>query len=309
MSAGPRRTVLVADDDAVIRALVRKTLAGGYSVVEARDGVEAFELARRSPPDLFILDVNMPGKSGDELARELRACRATRIIPIVFLTGNTGLQDKLRGFQSGADDYITKPFDVFELVARVEAVLRRNAEALSSSPLTMLPGNLSIEREASRRIEAGEPFALLYVDIDRFKAYNDGYGHAKGNILIQRTARIITDAVESEGARTDFVGHVGGDDFVVLASPAAARVIGERIASGFDKAAKALCRPGKRSGPGGRGRRGDPPKPVPAPSVSVAIVSSGGSGLGSYAALSEAVSLVKMRLKCRQPGEGSAVSS
>ncbi|HSM93072.1 MAG TPA: diguanylate cyclase, partial [Anaeromyxobacteraceae bacterium] len=133
------------------------------------------------------------------------------------------------------DDYVTKPFDAQELVARVDAVIRRRESALLASPMTRLPGGRVIDQEVLRRLEAGTPFALSYLDLDNLKAYNDTYGYAKADGVLLQLAGILRDAVAEHGGDGAFLGHVGGDDFVLLTAPERAAVVcGEAIAA-FDR--------------------------------------------------------------------------
>jgi len=218
--------ILVADDDGTIRRLMSQTLtAMGYEVVTASDGVQAVELAGTLEPDLILLDVAMPLKSGWEVLKELRRQPGTRTIPVILLTGSSNPCDKVDGLDMGADDYITKPFQLEELRARVMSLVRRTQFDLSVNPLTRLPGSPSIEAEVARRIAGKIPFAFLYADIDNFKPYNDFYGFAKGDKVLKATAQLFMDSIRAAEATDAFLGHVGGDDFVtVVESESAARV-------------------------------------------------------------------------------------
>jgi diguanylate cyclase (GGDEF)-like protein len=148
--------------------------------------------------------------------------------------------DKLEGFSAGADDYIVKPFDTPELLARVRGVLRRAREMRAQSPLTGLPGNVRIEEEIESRVDSSSEFAILYADVDYFKAYNDHYGFMRGDSVIQMTARLLQDVALDVGGPDTFVGHVGGDDFIVIAMPDKAVELAERVIAGFDGEAPTL---------------------------------------------------------------------
>ena len=227
--------ILIAEDDTHIREILHVFLElSDFEVVEACDGVEALELAERSRPDVILLDVMMPRMDGYETLRRLRGSYATRHIPIIMLTAKNTREDTLSGFRGGANDYIVKPFDAPELLLRVNNQLRWSRQQREANPLTGLPGNLSINEETSRRLASGVPFALLQVDIDFFKAYNDHYGYTRGDDAIQVLSRILVEAGGRHG-EGNFVGHIGGDDFVVITSPARAEFISRHIIDEFDK--------------------------------------------------------------------------
>jgi len=186
-------------------------------------------------PQLLLVDVQLPDGDGFGLLESLAEVRATEPFSSVFLSARGETADKVRGLRLGADDYLTKPFDAQELVARVDAVIRRREAALSTSPMTRLPGGRAIEREVERRLEARAPFALSYVDLDNLKAYNDTYGYAKADGVIFQTAGILRHAVAERAGEGGFVGHVGGDDFVLLTPPERTADVCREIIAAFDR--------------------------------------------------------------------------
>ena len=193
-------TILVVDDDPDIARFVEVNLrSAGYDVAVAGDGEEALERAGELRPDLVLLDVMMPRIDGFEVAQRLRKNPQTANTSIIMLTAKALSADKVTGLQSGADDYIIKPFDPIELLARVKGTLRRAKEMRNLSPLTGLPGNIRIQEEIERQVREARPFAVLYCDLDNFKTYNDQKGFVRGDRLIQTTARIIQDAVVEQG--------------------------------------------------------------------------------------------------------------
>jgi diguanylate cyclase (GGDEF)-like protein len=228
-------TILVVDDDPDIARFVEVNLrSAGYDVAVAADGEEALEKAGELRPDLVLLDVMMPRIDGFEVAQRLRKNPQTANTSIIMLTAKALSADKVTGLQSGADDYIIKPFDPIELLARVKGTLRRAKEMRNLSPLTGLPGNIRIQEEIERQVRESRPFAVLYCDLDNFKTYNDQKGFVRGDRLIQATARIIQDAVVEFGPSDGFVGHVGGDDFVAVVDPDVAEQVAKRICEQFD---------------------------------------------------------------------------
>jgi len=228
-------SILVVDDDPDIARFVEVNLrSAGYEVSVAGDGEEALERAAEIRPDLVLLDVMMPRLDGFEVAQRLRKNPQTTNTSIIMLTAKALSSDKVTGLQSGADDYIIKPFDPIELLARVKGTLRRAKEMRNLSPLTGLPGNIRIQEEIERQVREHRPFAVLYVDLDNFKTYNDKYGFVRGDRLIQGTARMIQDAVMAND-RDGFVGHVGGDDFVAVVEPDMAEDVATFVCERFDR--------------------------------------------------------------------------
>lgn len=210
-------SILVVDDDEDIVRVIRVNLQlEGYEVEVAHDGQEALDKALDSPPDLVLLDIMMPRMDGLTALKRMRSHPSLASTSIVLLTARGLTEDRVNGLELGADDYITKPFDVVEMLARVKAVLRRAKSARDTSPLTGLPGNFRIGQEIEDRIEAGAPFALVYCDLDNFKAFNDHYGFMRGDQIIKYSADVLLAAAEDIGDSDAFVGHIGGDDFVAI---------------------------------------------------------------------------------------------
>ena len=231
------RVLVVDDQPDVLAAHVRLLERDGHRVTVAPDGETALRLASEDLPDVIILDVDMPGMDGFEVVRRLRAMRRTALVPVLFLSGQGEAPRKVKGLELGADDFILKPVDYSELKARIGAALARARRSLGANPLTGLPGNSSIELEVSRRIADGAPFALAYVDVDFFKAYNDAYGFAKGDDVLRALGRNLLEAASRAGAPEDFVGHIGGDDFVLVTSLATLEPVVDHALKAFDRLA------------------------------------------------------------------------
>jgi diguanylate cyclase (GGDEF)-like protein len=235
-----RSRVLVADDDSATRTLIDMALQdAGYDCVLAADGRSALQQARAIRPDLIVLDVGMPLMTGDDVHRELRRDPRTRYIPVVFVTAKRTSGEVAARLRNGADDYIAKPFDVDELVARIASALRRAAELRSLNPLSGLPGNVSIAHEIDTLLAEAADAACLYVDVDHFKEFNDRHGFARGDRVIAHLAELLNETVGELGDDT-FVGHVGGDDFVVLAPAALAEQLAKEIIRRFDTSTPSL---------------------------------------------------------------------
>ncbi len=232
---GVHPRILVVDDDPLMRRIVAQSLdRANYELLEAESGPSGLETAFKDRPDLIILDVMMPGMDGFEVVHRLRRHPLTQSIPIIMLTALGEMSEKVHGMQLGADDYVTKPFDPRELRARVQAHLKRSEQYLQTSPLTNLPGNPAIQQVIAARIAAREPLAVIYLDLSNFKAYNDKYGWLAGDQILKELGEIIIRVVLAQGDKDDFVGHIGGDDFVILTRPHCAEAIAKAIIHDFD---------------------------------------------------------------------------
>jgi DNA-binding response OmpR family regulator len=227
--------ILVIDDDPDIVQFVRVNLElEGYQVDTAIGGEEGIQKALSNPPDLVLLDIMMPEVDGMEVMERLQLSPATANTGIVLLTALTVTEDRVKGLMAGADDYVTKPFAIEELVARIGAVLRRSKEMRDLSPLTGLPGNFRIAEELERRVLSGESFAINHADLDNFKAFNDHYGFMRGDNVIKFTANTLVEAAVATGDPACFVGHIGGDDFVAVMSPEVGEQFCKTVISLFD---------------------------------------------------------------------------
>ncbi len=235
------QTILVADDDPDLRDILRSIFeAAGFLVLEAGDGAVAIELTRKEHPDLLVLDYGMPRADGVQVCQTLKEDLLLRHVPIIMLTGRGEVSDKVHGLNSGADDYVVKPFEPEELLARVKMVLRRTSQELEANPLTKLPGNITIQREIETRLAAGQPLAVCYCDLDQFKAFNDHYGFKRGDIAIVFTAKVLLESVRQYGNPTDFLGHIGGDDYVLVTTPDRAETICCGVIQRFDGSVQEL---------------------------------------------------------------------
>ena len=209
--------ILVVDDDPEIRDFVKANLEQeGFEIEVAGSGPEALELAAERPPALVLLDVMMPGMDGLTTLRHLRNDVPTTNVPVVMLTAKPQAAERVKGLNLGADDYITKPFEVDELVARVRSVIRRAQHMRDLSPLTGLPGNFRITTELENRVRDGSEFAVVYGDLDNFKAFNDTYGFMRGDAVIKFTADTLLEVAGDVVGEGVFIGHRGGADFVII---------------------------------------------------------------------------------------------
>lgn len=235
--------VLIADDDPQALRLTRRVLERrGMTCIEATNGHEAALLARRERPDVVLLDVHMP-VSGTEGLRLLRADHRTALTPVIILTGDPRLESVVAHLLQGADDYVTKPWTAEELEARILVATRRRAVLGSVSPLTGMPGNVVLTAEIDRRLAAGQPFALLHVDLDDFKPYNDRYGYVHGDRVISVVADVLREVAGRRGDADVLLAHIGGDDFAVVAPPEVAGAFAQEVVDGFAARRDALHDP------------------------------------------------------------------
>jgi diguanylate cyclase (GGDEF)-like protein len=202
------------------------------------------------------------------------------------------------GIDAGADDYVVKPFEPKELTARIRMILRRTERDLEANPLTRLPGNVSILSELDRRLNSNALFAVCYADLDKFKAYNDKYGFEHGDEVIKETARILIRAVQKFGNSDDFIGHIGGDDFVVVTTPDKADDMCKKIILDFEKAAPSFYNEADRK----KGyiiaedRKGKEQK-IPLLSISIGVVTNELRSISHVAQIGEIGAELKERAK------------
>ncbi|MEZ0230202.1 MAG: diguanylate cyclase, partial [Planctomycetota bacterium] len=241
---GPR--VLYIDDDADARRLLSKALSlRGYEVRAAADGPTGLAELKREPADVVLLDLRLPGMDGIEVCRQVKALAGETFLPVIFLTAQTDVTEKVKALEGGGDDFCVKPVFLDELDARVRVLLRlrsRERRLMNETqkfrrialvdPLTELGNRRAFEAELERawaRVERNaRPLALLIADIDRFKAFNDRYGHRTGDEVLKAVAKALGNAVR----KGDSAYRLGGEEFVVLAPEATregAVIIAERI--------------------------------------------------------------------------------
>jgi diguanylate cyclase (GGDEF)-like protein len=238
--------ILVADDDPASAALLRRVLEqAGFEVHVVADGLEAVEWSIRHGPVAILLSVSLPTIDGYEVLTRLRRDHRTLFAVVFFLTSQSGSDDIVHGWSLEPDDFVVKPFDPEALVARLRARISRVRAALAAS-WALLPGGVSIEGRIRDLIQRGEGFALLYVDIDRFKAFNDRYSWIRGNRAIEMVARVLRSVANDVDADA-FAGHVGGDDFVMIVRPELAEKAAVDVITRFDRAAPGLYDPADRA--------------------------------------------------------------
>jgi len=290
-----KERILIVDDEPHIRRILTFLLEQkGFSTLTAADGRQALDVARAETPDLILLDLMMPHMDGFEVCRHLRTEFPTAQIPVIMVTAKGEVNDKVKGLQGGANDYLTKPYDNKELLARVQNMLDWSRTQRQANPLTGLPGNQAIETRLQDVLRVREPFAFMYVDIDNFKAYNDCYGYQKGDEVIRFTADLLRSCSAEMGSDHDFIGHIGGDDFCVITTFEAGEILGQSIATRFEAEFQAFLEPDDVE----RGllevrSRQTGQQNVPLPSVTIALVLADGGEFEHWARVSDAAAELK----------------
>jgi DNA-binding response OmpR family regulator len=301
--------ILVADNEPEILRFVEVNLRlEGFEVVVAHDGEQALERAFAELPDLVLLDITLPKLNGFEVCRRLRVDPRTFHLPVIILTAKGLTGDKVDGLTAGADDYVLKPFDPAELVARVRTTLRRTLELRAASPLTGLPGNHLITRELARRLGRGEALAVVYVDLNDFKSLNDRYGFLRGDEVIVMTAEVLCSAVSRLPSGNAFVGHVGGDDFMAVIPPDGVLAFCNRVISAFDARIREFYEPddARRGYLELPGRRGEIRR-WPMVSISLGIATTERRQYRDHRELVEVATEMKSYLKQRESGSAFAI--
>jgi len=235
MSSSEGDILLIINEPQTQEFLSAILMGEGYQVQSCNSQSQAFEVLKKQPFNLVIADFLSPGINGIDICKHIRGNFNLRHLSIILVMDNKEPMDRIKGIYAGADDYVEKPFEAGEFLARVKASLVRITRDLDANPLTKLPGNISVLKELEARIKSGIFFSVGYLDLNRFKEFNDRYGFEAGDKVICHTAQIIIKNLERFGTATDFLGHIGGDDFIFVTSPERAEEISRGIVDDFDK--------------------------------------------------------------------------
>ncbi|EHN10572.1 two-component response regulator KdpE [Patulibacter medicamentivorans] len=252
--------VLIADDDQLsARSVARVLGARGFRCEAVADGEAALEVAAQTRPDVLLLDVHMAPIGGSEVLARLQGDHRTALLPVICVTGDKRPQTVMELLSAGADDYVTKPFDVDELQARILVATRRRLLLGGVSPLTGLPGNVLLTRDVQERLDRRETFGFLHVDLDDFKPFNDRYGYVRGDAVIRGLAAALLEAADASESQRMMLGHIGGDDFGIVTAPDVAVALAEDVVARFDRIAPGFHDPEDvdRGAIAVRDRRGD----------------------------------------------------
>lgn len=230
------KKIVVAEDDDAIAHLINMALGdAGYLCLRARDGDEAIRLVRTHTPDLLVLDVMMPRVDGLQVARTLRSDVLVSRTPILMLTALAKVEDKVDGLDAGADDYLTKPFDLREFGARVKALIRSSQRERERNPTTGLPGSGSIEKHLDEVLAGGEPMAVLHFDVCDFDAYADRVGFSRAERLVAMLGKLILDRTQAHTEGGAFVGHLGGVDFIATTRVGEAEALAREVIEAYER--------------------------------------------------------------------------
>jgi DNA-binding response OmpR family regulator len=225
--------LLIVEDDVDITNMLEAYFSGAdFDVEVAHRGAEALEKTRRALPDLIVLDILLPDIDGYEVCRSLRNSTRTSHIPVIFLTQKDERGDRLQGLELGADDYITKPFDIEELKLRVVGAIRRAERESLTDPRSGLPAGRLVE-EQLRRILRSQDWALLDIRINHLEEFREVYGFVAGDNVLRFSGMLLADAMGEFGSGDDFLGQAGSDDFVLTTSVRAAPLIKKRAKERF----------------------------------------------------------------------------
>ena len=227
-------SVLIFTPDSELKEYIQKLLRGeGYEIEEANQLEVLQEKLSQEKIELLLID--SIGSSTIDICKKVRSDFTLRHIPIIVIVEKENTIEKIKAIYAGADDYVEKPINAGELLTRIKANLWRANRDLDANPLTKLPGNVSIFRELEKRLRDKEFFCVGYADLDKFKEYNDYYGFEWGDRVIKHTAKILANALKEVGLPNDFLGHIGGDDFIFITGWETINNVCENIIENFDK--------------------------------------------------------------------------
>jgi len=225
--------ILVVEDDSDIGNMLRIYFTGqGYDVDLASTGSDALSSTHSNMPDLIVLDILLPDMDGYSVCQELRGSSRTHHIPIIFLSQKDTRSDRIAGLELGADDYITKPFDIEELKLRVQNSIARAARERLIDPRTGLPTGAIIQ-EKLRNLVNKEEWSLLECHLDHFEGFKEIYSFVTGDELLRMTAAMFCEVLEEYGGEKDFLGHAGGGTFIIITIPGKADTISEHLKQDF----------------------------------------------------------------------------
>ena len=227
--ADVKSKILVVEDDLDVAEMLNAYFrVQGYEVFTVNWGEDGVRACQTINPDLVVLDIRLPDIDGYEVARRLRTDRRTQDVPIIFLTEKRDRADRLHGLELGADDYITKPFDVQELRLRVRNALRRATQGSLNNPVSGLPDGALVDEKLNEVLLQGKS-SIFLVSIGNLDIFRDAYGFVASDDVLRAISLMIHNAMREVGDSSDFVGHLTPTDFVLVVYPGKLAVLQERV--------------------------------------------------------------------------------
>ncbi|MFN8382818.1 MAG: response regulator [Anaerolineales bacterium] len=227
--------ILIVEDDLDVAEMLNAYFrVQGYEVFTVNWGEDGVRSSQQDHPDLVILDIRLPDIDGYEVARRLRSDRRTSDIPIIFLTEKRDRSDRLQGLEIGADDYITKPFDVQELRLRVRNALKRVSQGSLTNPVTGLPEGALVDEKLSEVI-GRDGSALLFVLLENMDAFREAYGFVASDDVLRAISLMIVNTMREVSRPEDFLGHLTGTDFVLVLPPSNLAALSEKLKTRLDQ--------------------------------------------------------------------------
>lgn len=227
--------ILVVEDDLDVADMLNAYFSvQGYDVHTVNWGEDAVRSCQVSLPDLVILDIRLPDIDGFEVAYRLRNNRRTSDVPIIFLTEKRARSDRLHGLELGADDYITKPFDIQELRLRVRNALKRSLQGSLTNPVTNLPEGILVEERLEECLNSSD-WAIIVITVTNLEKFREAYGFVAADDVLRAMNLMIHNAVREVGGTSDFVGHLTNEEFIIVTMPGTLNSLSERVLSRLEQ--------------------------------------------------------------------------
>ena len=227
--ADAKSKILVVEDDLDVAEMLNAYFrVQGYEVFTVNWGEDGVRSCQTVHPDLVILDIRLPDIDGYEVARRLRSDRRTADVPIIFLTEKRERSDKLQGLEIGADDYITKPFDIQELRLRVRNALKRISQGSLTNPVSGLPEGALVDERLNEALKSGD-WAVVLVALENMDAFREAYGFVASDDVLRAVSLMVLNTMREASGADDFLGHSGPSDFVLVVPPANLSALSERL--------------------------------------------------------------------------------
>ena len=250
-----KQKILIVEDDLDVADMLNAYFrVQGYEIFTVNWGEDGVRACQTSRPDIVILDIRLPDIDGYEVARRLRSNRRTADIPIIFLTEKRDRSERLQGLELGADDYITKPFDVQELRLRIRNALRRAEQDTLTNPVTGLPDGTLVDERISECLHRLS-WTMLIVSLENLEVFREAYGFVASDDVMRAVSLMVHNATKELGGRDDFLGHLGPTDFVLITGPEQATNLQDRIRSRLEQSLDYFYPIKDREKPGSHSRR------------------------------------------------------